>query len=329
MTVMSLRWTRSESSASESQRCAVRKRDPGSRKRFDVPGVERQTAARHFIQRNDRFRQRRFRAWSSALRWIRNRQRLRERRMEIVMTCVTMNDASERKAAGRSARFANASVRLLAVGYSIAAAALRLKNTPALQLMTIIFAAILLAITFLSSDHVNRESLVSGSLFLLVNIYQLLLLLWELRPVTLHGEKRMLHDLIFPNLTISAFNRLTRLARWRDGKPGDILAIQGSRVTEIVILLKGSAEVERDGGHVATLGAGAIIGEMGALSAQPFSSTIRLAAHSRCLVWKKDALDHFFACHPSIASGFQRAFISRLQVTPVFRPCPESDEFQG
>lgn len=245
------------------------------------------------------------------------------------MTSVTMNHASGLKHADRSARFANASVTLLGAGYAIAAVAVRLKNTPALRLMTIIVSAILFAISFLSSDHVNRASLVSAALFLLVNILQLLLGLWELYPATLHGEKRTLHDFIFPNLTVSAFNRLTRLARWRDGKPGDILAIQGSRVTEVVILLKGSAEVERDGGHVATLGAGAIIGEMGALSAQPFSSTIRLTAHSRCLVWKKDALDHFFACHPSIASGFQRAFISRLQATPVFRPCPERDERQG
>jgi CRP-like cAMP-binding protein len=245
------------------------------------------------------------------------------------MTYATRSDTSGRKVAGRSAWVANASVRLLGFGYSVAAVALRLKNTPALQLMTIIFAAILLAITFLTSDHVNRASLVSGALFLLVNVFQLLLLLWELRPVVLHGEKRMLHDLIFPNLTISAFNRLIRFAEWRDGEPEDLLATQGSRVTEIIVLLKGSAEVERDGQHVTTLGAGAIIGEVGSLSAKPFSSTIRLAGHSRFLAWKKDPLDHFFACHPSIASGFERAFISRLEVTPAFRPYPERDELQG
>ena len=131
------------------------------------------------------------------------------------MTCAAMNDPSERKDAGGSARFANASVHLLGFGYSIAAAVLRLKNTPALRLMTIILAAILLATAFLSPDHLNKTSLVSGALFLLVNILQLLLFLWELRPVTLHGEKRMLHDFIFPNLTISAFNRLIRFAEWR------------------------------------------------------------------------------------------------------------------
>jgi CRP-like cAMP-binding protein len=194
-----------------------------------------------------------------------------------------------------------------------------LKNEPALRLMSVVFAVAFVAMTLVSSEQTNRASLALSVLFLVVNIFQLLLILWELRPVALRGEMRMLHDFIFPNLTASDFNRLTRLAQWRDGEPGDTLAVQGSRVSEIIVVLKGRAEVERDGRHVATLGAGAIIGERGSLSAQPFSSTIRLTTHSRYLAWKKDALDHFFACHPSIASGFERAFISRLEATPSFR----------
>jgi hypothetical protein len=229
------------------------------------------------------------------------------------MTCTTMKVASKREDAKHSTTFANAPARWFGLGYSIAATALRLKNRPALRLMTVICAAIFLATALLSSDHVNSASLLSSFLFLAVNIFQILLILWELRPVALQGEARLLHDFVFPNLTGPAFKRLMRFAQWREGERGDLLAIQGSRVTEIIILLAGHAEVERSGHHVATLGAGAIIGEIGSLSAQPFSNTIRLARHSRYLAWKKDTLDHFFACHPSIASGFERAFISRLE----------------
>jgi len=185
--------------------------------------------------------------------------------------------------------------------------------------MSVIFAISFVAMTLFFSEHTNRVSFALSILFIGVNIFQLLLILWELRPVTLQDEMRVVHDSIFPNLTASDVNRLTRIAQWRDGEPGDMLAVQGSRVTEIVVIMKGNAEVERDGQPVTTLGPGAIIGEIGSLSAQPFSSTIRLGRHSRYLVWKKDALDHFFACNPSIASGFERAFISRLEVTPTFR----------
>jgi hypothetical protein len=246
------------------------------------------------------------------------------------MTCVTMNNTFEPKDAGRSASFAKARARLFGLGYSIAAAALTFKNKPSLRLMTVIAAVIVLGVTLFSSEHMTRASLAWCLLFLAVNILQFLLILWELRPVELQGEARTLHDFVFPNLTASAFNNLLRFAQWRDGRPGDLLAVQGSRVTEIIVLFNGNAEVERDGQHLATLGAGAIIGEIGSLSGQPFSSTISLTRPSRYLVWEKAALDHFFACHPSIASGFERAFIiSRLEVTPAFRLPPARDELQN
>jgi CRP-like cAMP-binding protein len=200
----------------------------------------------------------------------------------------------------------------LSLAYSVAAASLRLKNAPALRIASAIAVMVFLAGTLLSSDHVSRISLAWACLLALANVFQIVLILWELRPVRLQGERRMLRDLIFPNLSASDFNRLMRFAEWRSGDPGEVLASQGSEVTEIIVLLKGSADVERDGRHVRPLSAGAIIGEIGYLSAQPFSSTIRLSEHSRLVAWSKSVLDDFFACHPSIASSFDRAFIARL-----------------
>jgi hypothetical protein len=52
---------------------------------------------------------------------------------------------------------------------------------------------------------------------------------------------------------------------------------------------------------------------------QPFSNTIRLTRKSRCLDWKKVALDRLVARNPSIASGFQCAFILGLEGAPMFR----------
>jgi hypothetical protein len=202
--------------------------------------------------------------------------------------------------------------RHISLAYSVAATSLRFKNTPALRIASVVAAMALLAVTLLSSDHVNKVSFAWACLLAVLNVFQILLILWEVRPIRLDGEKRMLRDLAFPNLSPSAFSSLMRFAEWRNGDPGEVVANQGSEVTEIVVILKGSADVERDGGHVRTLGAGAIIGEIGYLSAQPFSSTIRLSDHSRLVVWRRDVLDDFFACHPSIASSFDRAFISRL-----------------
>jgi hypothetical protein len=207
--------------------------------------------------------------------------------------------------------------RHLSLAYSVAARSLRFKNTPALRIASVVVAMAALAGTLLSSGHVNRVSIAWACLLAIVNIFQIFLIIWDLRPVRLQGEKRLLRDLAFPNLRPTAFNTLMRFAEWRDGDAGEVLASQGAEVTEIIVILKGAADVERDGRCVRTLAAGAIVGEIGYLSEQPFSATIRLSAPSRLVVWRRDVLDDFFALHPSIASSFDRAFIARLDPAAV------------
>jgi hypothetical protein len=202
--------------------------------------------------------------------------------------------------------------RHLGLAYSLAATSLKFKNTPALRIASVIAAMAALAGTLLSSDHVHPVSVAWACLLAILNLFQMLLILWDIRPIRLDGEQQTLRDLAFPNLSPSEFSSLTRFAEWRDGERGELVASQGSEVTEIIVILRGSAQVERDGQPVRTLREGTIIGEIGYLSGQPFSSTIRLAEESRLVIWRRSVLHDFFACHPSIASSFDRAFISRL-----------------
>jgi hypothetical protein len=216
--------------------------------------------------------------------------------------------------------------RLLNLAYWVAASLIRLKKTPILRVISAGVAIIFVIGTFLTSNRVNNLSLFSGVLVLATNSLQLLLMLWKQRPVILEGEERKLHDLVYPNLSASDFQSLMQFAVWKDGGPGDVLALQGSEVNEVTVLVRGGAEVERDGRLLASLGAGAIVGEIGSLSAKPFSSTIRLVKPSRYVVWKKDSLENFFSCHPSIASSFEQAFILRLDTVPKFRSASENGQ---
>jgi hypothetical protein len=102
----------------------------------------------------------------------------RQRTVVFTMIGATMNEISGHDGAGQRATFYNLTARLLGLGYPIAAAALRFKNKPTLRPMTVIFAAILLATTLLSSSHVSGLSLLPSLSFLAVNLFQILLMLW-------------------------------------------------------------------------------------------------------------------------------------------------------
>ncbi len=204
-------------------------------------------------------------------------------------------------------------------GYFLSAVALLMRNMLALRVLATGSGSIILFCSLEEPEKHHRASLVWSLLFLAINFCQMTLLLWERRRIVLTAEAHNLHVVIFPTLTRHEFFKLNRLAQWRDGATGTLLAGQSNPVEEIVVLYDAEAVVERDGQAIKRLADGAIIGELGALAGRPFSATIRLTRFSRYVVWEKGALYRLFKRSPSIASGFERAFILNLEASPTFR----------
>lgn len=55
---------------------------------------------------------------------------------------------------------------------------------------------------------------------------------------------------------------------------GSTLALEGAFGREVVVIVKGTAAVTRDGEHVATVGAGEIVGELAVLSGERRNATV-------------------------------------------------------
>jgi hypothetical protein len=212
----------------------------------------------------------------------------------------------------------------LNLGYLLSAIALVMRDMLALRALSALSGLVLLLCDLFLVSPASRDwfGLFWSVLFLVINVLQLTLLLWERRPITFNRAERDLHASVFPNLSRAEFTKLKRLAQWRDGKPGTLLAIQGKPVTEIVVLYRGTASIDRDGASLKAIGDGAIIGQVGALVEQPFSSTIRLTCVSRYVVWQKASLDRLFGRNPSMGTAFERAFILGLEAAPAFRERP-------
>jgi CRP-like cAMP-binding protein len=57
-------------------------------------------------------------------------------------------------------------------------------------------------------------------------------------------------------------------------KPGKVLAEQGRRAQDCLLILNGSARVDRDGKTIARVGPGDVVGEMAVIDGQPRSATV-------------------------------------------------------
>src|SRR5579875_3222757 len=79
---------------------------------------------------------------------------------------------------------------------------------------------------------------------------------------------------LFSNLSDEEAHRLAAFATETSIAEGQILMKQGDYSTELIAIEEGTADVLRDGKKVASLQAGAVIGEMGLLERQPRNADV-------------------------------------------------------
>ena len=93
---------------------------------------------------------------------------------------------------------------------------------------------------------------------------------------------------LFEELQPEALSELAREAETRAVPAGTAICLQGAPSNELLLLIRGTAEVEleRDGGKliVARLAPGQVIGELGVLTRSPRSATVRAGANGADLV---------------------------------------------
>ena len=79
---------------------------------------------------------------------------------------------------------------------------------------------------------------------------------------------------IFSELSAEEAKRLAAFATETSIAEGQILMKQGDYSTELIAIEEGTADVIRDGGKVASLNAGDLIGEMGLLERRPRNADV-------------------------------------------------------
>ena len=78
---------------------------------------------------------------------------------------------------------------------------------------------------------------------------------------------------------------------------------EGCSVDGVGLITEGSAEVTLLGEHRARLGDLDLFGEMGYLSGEPATGTVKAQTPMRYVWWNKEELNRFFKKHPALKAG--------------------------
>ncbi|MCD1585616.1 cyclic nucleotide-binding domain-containing protein [Halomonas sp. IOP_14] len=130
--------------------------------------------------------------------------------------------------------------------------------------------------------------------FIVINAFNLTVLLLQRRPITLNAEEKWLHKTTFSLLNPRRMQHLLSRAETREIPSGGVLIEQNEELRALIILLSGSASVMVDGVKRATLYPGDFAGEMSFITGRLTSADVIANEPVRYMIWSATALERLY-----------------------------------
>lgn len=118
---------------------------------------------------------------------------------------------------------------------------------------------------------------------------------------------------IFRQLSQAQLRRLARHVDEVNVEEGKVLAREGSRERELLIVVDGQATVRRNKRKVAQLSVGDVIGEMSLVDGEPRSATVTADSDMTLLVVSSREFKPLLEDVPGMAMGIMKALAQRLR----------------
>ena len=122
---------------------------------------------------------------------------------------------------------------------------------------------------------------------------------------------------LFSAASKSELAEIASIADEIDLPEGKVVIKEGDTGREFIVLIDGTADVERGGRQVATIGPGDFVGEIALISKTPRNATITTTSPVRALVITDRAFRQLLEHSPQIQIGVLTALAERLAPTSL------------
>ena len=121
------------------------------------------------------------------------------------------------------------------------------------------------------------------------------------RLIRLNEEESMVVGILIHRLTKDRARKFLKLGHFEDAPAGTILAEEGKPIQYFTVMLGGRCRIERGGTEVATLGAGALVGELTYATGAPATASVFVDVPSRLFRIDCETLRQFLANNLDVA----------------------------
>lgn len=151
----------------------------------------------------------------------------------------------------------------------------------------------------------NMSILVWNSLFILINLIQIVRIVIERRPIKLPAYIDTIHHRRFDRLNSREFLFLWKMGESKTFEKGDILVEQGKIPSDLLFVLDGQVKIERNGDFVRTLGKHYFVAEMSFLSQESATADVVADTQVDAISWSQSELNDVEKINPGLVSKFR------------------------
>ena len=141
--------------------------------------------------------------------------------------------------------------------------------------------------------------------FTAINVFQIVRIYMERRPVTLSRDEQILYDLAFRSLRPREFVSLALIGEWRNAAAGDRVLARGKPVSSICIPIEGTVHVRGEDRDVGDVQPGQLIGNALALTGDPSPVEATFTSAGRYMAWPLPSLRSFMDRRPDLRGTLQ------------------------
>ena len=141
--------------------------------------------------------------------------------------------------------------------------------------------------------------------FTALNIFWIVRLLLERRPVKLSEEEQRLCELVFRTMTPREMIKILKLASWRNAIAGECFVKRGKLLDRLIVIYSGKACVEVDGKNVTELQPGQFIGSISYITEETAPANIVSIEPTRYVSWPKSHLQDFMKKNPDLHTALK------------------------
>jgi len=136
--------------------------------------------------------------------------------------------------------------------------------------------------------------------FTALNIFWIVRLLLERRPVKLSEEEERLCELVFQTMRPREMIKILKLATWENAEAGECFVARGKPLDRLMVIYSGKACAEIDGKNVTELGPGHFIGSISYITEEMAPANIVSLEPTRYVSWPKSKLQDFMSKNPDL-----------------------------